>query len=142
MTESINSRTRAVEKGKKNAKKNTVNILMHMKKLSRERVRCEAHQHLYPMVERAWLWQSVYHLSYLDQQVRAQVKSCNNWGFFFWCNVYEIFHSTCIYFITHECSCITLIWVYLSIYLYIIYLSIYGEGIGHKWSRLPLTEKE
>lgn len=50
---------------------------MHMKKLSRERVRCEAHQHLYPMVERAWLWQSVYHLSYLDQQVRAQVKSFN-----------------------------------------------------------------
>lgn len=49
---------------------------MHMKKLSRERVRCEAHQHLYPMVERAWLWQSVYHLSYVDQQVRAQVKSC------------------------------------------------------------------
>lgn len=46
-TESINSRTRAVEKGKKNGKK-TVNILMHMKKLSRERVRCEAHQHLYP----------------------------------------------------------------------------------------------
>lgn len=31
----------------------------------------------YPMVERAWLWQSVYHLSYLDQQVRAQVKSFN-----------------------------------------------------------------
>lgn len=50
---------------------------MHMKKLSRERVRCEAHQHLYPMVERAWLWQSVYHLSYLDQQVRAQVESFN-----------------------------------------------------------------
>lgn len=73
-TESINSRTRAVEKGKKRGKK-PVNILMHMKKLSRERVRCEAHQHLYPMVERAWLWQSVYHLSYLDQQVRAQVKS-------------------------------------------------------------------
>lgn len=64
------------KKEKKNGKK-TVNILMHMKKLSRERVRCEAHQHLYPMVERAWLWQSVYHLSYLDQQVRAQVKSFN-----------------------------------------------------------------
>lgn len=64
------------KKEKKTGKK-TVNILMHMKKLSRERVRCEAHQHLYPMVERAWLWQSVYHLSYLDQQVRAQVKSFN-----------------------------------------------------------------
>lgn len=74
--ESINSRTRAVEKGKKKTEKNPVNILMHMKKLSKERVRCEAHQHLYPMVERAWLWQSVYHLSYVDQQVRAQVKSC------------------------------------------------------------------
>lgn len=36
------------KKGKKTAKNNTVNILMHMKKLSRERVRCEAHQHLYP----------------------------------------------------------------------------------------------
>lgn len=36
------------KKGKKTQKKNTVNILMHMKKLSRERVRCEAHQHLYP----------------------------------------------------------------------------------------------
>lgn len=41
------------ERSKK--EKKPVNILMHMKQLSRERVRCEAHQHLYPMVERAWL---------------------------------------------------------------------------------------
>lgn len=67
-------RRKKEKKTKKNPK--PVNILMHMKKLSRERVRCEAHQHLYPMVERAWLWQSVYHLSHLDQQVRAQVKLC------------------------------------------------------------------
>lgn len=112
-------------KKEKKPEKKPVNILMHMKKLSRERVRCEAHQHLYPMVERAWLWQSVYHLSYLDQQVRAQVKSFNfkhrlvhvTTGLFFWYNVNEIFHSTCIYFIIHECSCIILIWVYISIYL-------------------------
>lgn len=40
------------ERSKKEKKREkTVNILMHMKKLSRKRVRCEAHQHLRAQVK-------------------------------------------------------------------------------------------